>query len=342
MQPHLDLGGVEVALEPAATVDEEQGRHRRRQRPRAGRCGRGSCRRRRRSRARRSRRRRRTSDGSAASSCRPGAGSRRSRPAPAGPPADASRIAPNNISRGGSKCIGTPPVIAGGSGVAGRSGVRRWSHRCVRSLERRCRGSWRSRAGRCEPRRARPAAITRPASRQYMWSLIEVMNGMSCSITIIAAPSCSRIVTSSGASASVSRWATPAVGSSRHSTDEPRASRQASSAMRRVPGRQLADLAVGVPAEPEQVDDVVRLGELRPLGTAGVREEQRRAGHAGPAATLERDLHGLAHGQVGEELRGLERPAEAGAGPCRRRASGQVDHRRDAPSRRLSRTRRSR
>ena len=80
-----------------------------------------------------------------------------------------------------------------------------------------------------------PDAMTVPASRQYTRSLIDMINGMSCSMIRIDASSSARIRRSSGPNASVSRCATPAVGSSRQSTLASSASRQASSAIRRVP-----------------------------------------------------------------------------------------------------------
>ena len=58
---------------------------------------------------------------------------------------------------------------------------------------------------------------------------------MSCSMTTIEQPVSACTRRSSGPSASVSRWATPADGSSRRTTAGSCASRQASSTMRRVP-----------------------------------------------------------------------------------------------------------
>ena len=62
-------------------------------------------------------------------------------------------------------------------------------------------------------------AITCPALMQYSRSEMEVISGMSCSITRRLAPSsaCTRLMR--GPNASASRWATPAVGSSSRRTD---------------------------------------------------------------------------------------------------------------------------
>ena len=67
------------------------------------------------------------------------------------------------------------------------------------------------------------------------WSDTLVISGMSCSMTTIAAPVLSRMSSSTGPSASVSRCAMPDDGSSSSSTDGPCASVQARSTMRRVP-----------------------------------------------------------------------------------------------------------
>ena len=68
-----------------------------------------------------------------------------------------------------------------------------------------------------------------------MRSLIDITSGMSCSMTNIEASSSSRMRSSSGPKASASRWAMPAVGSSRHSIRTSVATRQASSTIRRMP-----------------------------------------------------------------------------------------------------------
>ena len=68
-----------------------------------------------------------------------------------------------------------------------------------------------------------------------MRSLMLMISGMSCSMTSIDACISRRISTISGPNASVSRCATPAVGSSRHSTRAPTASNPPSSTIRRVP-----------------------------------------------------------------------------------------------------------
>ena len=80
-----------------------------------------------------------------------------------------------------------------------------------------------------------PSAMTFPVSRQYTRSLMPMMSGMSCSMRSTEASSCRRTVTMRGPKASVSRCASPAVGSSRQRTLASSASSPASSTTRRVP-----------------------------------------------------------------------------------------------------------
>ncbi len=158
-------------------------------------------------------------------------------------------------------------------------GVRRLhssSRRCGRWRARRCRGSWRRRPGRCGPRRARPSAMTRPSSRQYTRSLMLMISGMSCSMTSTDAPSSRRMSLISGPNASVSRWARPAVGSSRQSTRASSASSPASSTIAPGAGREVGDVGVGVAAEAEEVDEVVGLG-AGPLGRTAAAGTARRS-----------------------------------------------------------------
>ena len=72
---------------------------------------------------------------------------------------------------------------------------------------------------------------------------------------------------------------------------------------------------LGVATEPEEVDELVGLG-----CAARARPERARAGTAPSragrcGARLERDLDRLAHGELGEERRRLERAAEPVPGP---------------------------
>ena len=148
-----------------------------------------------------------------------------------------------------------------------------------------------------------------------MRSLSDRIIGRSCSTTTrVASSSCwTRLI--SGPNASASRWATPAVGSSRQITrgrdrEHRRELHDAAGA-----GRELGDEAVGVAAEAEEVDE---LGGLRALDALGARSRaaatavlpQNDVG----GARFERELHRLAHGQLGEQRGGLERAAEAGPG----------------------------
>ncbi len=77
--------------------------------------------------------------------------------------------------------------------------------------------------------------------------------------------------------------------------------------------RQLDDEAVGVAAQAEEVDELGRLGALRTfLGDRRGIEEQRTP-ERGCAPRLERELHGLAHGELGEQRCRLEGSADSGA-----------------------------
>ena len=80
-----------------------------------------------------------------------------------------------------------------------------------------------------------PSAMTFPASRQYTRCEIPMINGMSCSMRSTDAASSCWMVVMSGPKASVSRWARPAVGSSRQRTLALRANSPANSTTRRVP-----------------------------------------------------------------------------------------------------------
>ena len=84
-------------------------------------------------------------------------------------------------------------------------------------------------------------------------------------------------------------------------------------------GRQLGDGLVGVAAEAEEVDQLDRLGALGALAAdrAGARTAVVSS-RLGPAPGLERDLDGLADGELGEQRGGLEGAAESVAGPLRR------------------------
>ena len=80
-----------------------------------------------------------------------------------------------------------------------------------------------------------PPAITLPCSRATNSSHSDASRPMSCSMMIIEQPVSAWTRRSSGPSASVSRWATPAEGSSKSTTAGSCASRHASSTIRRMP-----------------------------------------------------------------------------------------------------------
>ncbi len=121
----------------------------------------------------------------------------------------------------------------------------------------------------------RPAADPAPWPRD---GRTPARRGMSCSMTSMAAPVWSRMRRNNGPSASVSRWATPADGSSSKMTAGSSASRQASSTMRRVPVDSAAMGVDRVPVEPEEVDQFGDPDPCRP------RRGARRAGGDGVAA----------------------------------------------------------
>ena len=74
-----------------------------------------------------------------------------------------------------------------------------------------------------------------------------------------------------------------------------------------------------VAAETEERDELVGLGALAALEHPSLGQREDRRGQRGPSPRFERDLHGLEHGQVGEQVGRLERPAETEGGPARRR-----------------------
>ena len=80
-----------------------------------------------------------------------------------------------------------------------------------------------------------PPAMTPPCSSATNPSHSDDSRAMSCSMITIEHPVSACTRRSSGPSASVSRWATPAEGSSNSTTAGSWASRQASSTMRRMP-----------------------------------------------------------------------------------------------------------
>ena len=83
-------------------------------------------------------------------------------------------------------------------------------------------------------------------------------------------------------------------------------------------GREIGDVGVGVAAETEEVDEVVGVGASRPFHPDRPRQAERGREQAGSVPALERELDGLAHGELGEERRGLERPAQSASGAARR------------------------
>ena len=155
-----------------------------------------------------------------------------------------------------------------------------------------------------------------------MRSLIAMTSGMSCSITRRLADSSSRRRRSRGPNASLSRWAMPAVGSSRQSSRASAAIRQASSTMRRVPVESSLMKRSPNGPRPRKAEDLVGLGPDGPVQPAGLREPEADAEQAGVAAGLEGGGHRLPHGEVAEELGALERAAQpqprpAGGPPSR-------------------------
>ena len=108
----------------------------------------------------------------------------------------------------------------------------------------------------------------------------------------------------SGPKASLSRWAMPAVGSSRQSTRAPDTMRQASSTMRRVPVDSSFTKRSTKRPRPRKAMTSSAFGP-----SAGSRARPGRA----PARPVS------PHRQVREQLGALERPPEAEAGPAGRR-----------------------
>ena len=75
-------------------------------------------------------------------------------------------------------------------------------------------------------------------------------------------------------------------------------------------GRQLGDEPIGVPAQPEEVDQLGGVGSLRSLGFGSARQAEQRAPEWRRMARLERELHRLAHGELREQGGRLERAPE--------------------------------
>ena len=198
------------------------------------------------------------------------------------------------------------------------------SGRCARTLDRTfvvpryeaiTRGSSRTAAG-------GPSAITRPASRQYTRSEMPMISGMSCSMTSIAAPSSRRIAHDQGTEGlglplgdAAGRLVEAAARGRR------RRAASASSTMRRVPVERFGDELVGVAPEAEEVDELVGLGALAPLGSRARWKARHRRHAARALACLERDHDRLAHGERREQAGRLEAAAETDAGAGGTRAA---------------------
>ena len=76
-------------------------------------------------------------------------------------------------------------------------------------------------------------------------------------------------------------------------------------------GGQLGDKLVGVVAESEEADQVVSRPDLSPFAANTGRQSQGRRPEPSGQAPLQRHLHRLSHGEIGEQGGGLEGPSQA-------------------------------
>ena len=197
---------------------------------------------------------------------------------------------------------------------------RRPPRRCGRWPVRRCRGSWRRPAGSLRTSSGVPSAMTSPSSRQYTRSLMLMISGMSCSMTSTDASSSRLDVLDDAARTPRSR-----AGRGRRWARRGRARGRRARAGRRA--RRCAGCRSTDPR-------CTRRRSGRGRGSRSARRPRRAASRsmridggrhraadeqAGAVAGLERELDRLAHGELGEQGRGLERAAEPPTGPGRRR-----------------------
>ena len=85
------------------------------------------------------------------------------------------------------------------------------------------------------------------------------------------------MVTIRGPKASVSRWARPAVGSSRQSTLASRAKQPGQLDHPAGAGGQVADVVVPIAAQAEEIDELAHLGLRGPVDDAGPRAGRARS-----------------------------------------------------------------
>ena len=161
------------------------------------------------------------------------------------------------------------------------------------------------------------------------------MSGRSCSTTTSVASSSAGCRLMSGPNASASRWATPAVGSSRQITLGATAEQRRELDDAAGAGRQLGDEAVGVAAEAEEVD---QLGRLRAAtasragpsaaGTARCSRTTCACRASSASSMTSRTV------ELGEQQRGLERAPEPAPGRLATRSRSRCRDRgaRRAPS----------
>ncbi len=137
-----------------------------------------------------------------------------------------------------------------------------------------------------------------------------MINGMSCSMTSTEAPSSSLMVTISGPKASVSRWARPAVGSSRQRTLASQGEQPGELDHPPGPRRQVADVVVPVALKPEEVDQLATSACAALVVAPGHGQSERRREHAGATLRLERNEQRLVDRELGKQRGRLERPAQ--------------------------------
>ena len=107
-------------------------------------------------------------------------------------------------------------------------------------------------------------------------------------------------------------------------------------------GRELGDVAVGVAAEPEEVDELRRFGVLGPLAVGSTATTRATTQNDVRCRASSASSHRLADGELGEQDRALERAAEPERGPLVRALAADLVAEELAPSRGSARSRRSR
>ena len=147
-----------------------------------------------------------------------------------------------------------------------------------------------------------------------MRSLIDRISGRSCSTTIERGVEL--LLHPQDQRPERLRFALGDAGGGLVEADHPRRDREHRGELDDAPGagRELGDVAVGVAAEAEEVDELAASACLARSGRIDGTHEQR-APERRAVPRLERELHGVAHGELGEQA---SRPGTCGRARARR------------------------